>query len=55
MLGVKGRQHCPTITNSLVFNDLNRGVEGHWNHPYGRPWATVDELVKEPLAHLVGN
>lgn len=31
-----------------------RGVEGHWNHPYGRPWATVDELVKEPLAHLVG-
>ncbi|CEP10388.1 hypothetical protein [Parasitella parasitica] len=36
-----------------LFNQ-NRGVEGHWNHPYNRPWATVDELVKEPLANLVG-
>lgn len=34
---------------------IYRGVEGHWNHPYNRPWATVDEYVKEPLARLVGN
>ncbi|KAL0143435.1 kynureninase [Mucor lusitanicus] len=48
----------PKRSRQLINEELDawskRGVEGHWNHPYGRPWATVDELVKEPLAHLVG-
>ena len=32
----------------------SRGVEAHWDHPYNRPWATVDEVVKEMMAELVG-
>ncbi|KAG1139780.1 hypothetical protein G6F38_009586 [Rhizopus arrhizus] len=48
----------PKRSRQLVNEEFDawgkRGVEGHWNHPYNRPWATVDELVKEPLAHLVG-
>jgi hypothetical protein len=31
-----------------------RGVQGHWNHPYNRPWATADEDVKDQLARMVG-
>ncbi|KAI8376544.1 pyridoxal phosphate-dependent transferase [Radiomyces spectabilis] len=30
------------------------GVEGHWNHPYNRPWAVIDEAVKDSLARVVG-
>ncbi|CAO3593614.1 unnamed protein product [Absidia cylindrospora] len=48
----------PKQTRTLVNQEFDawsqRGVEGHWNHPFNRPWATVDEQVKEHLAHLVG-
>ncbi|CAO3607697.1 unnamed protein product [Mucor hiemalis] len=48
----------PKRSRDLINEELDawsrRGVEGHWNHPYNRPWATIDELVKEPLANLVG-
>ncbi|KAG0168969.1 Kynureninase (L-kynurenine hydrolase) [Apophysomyces sp. BC1034] len=48
----------PKRSRELVIQELDvwaaRGVEGHWNHPHGRPWVTIDEVVKEPLAHLVG-
>lgn len=48
----------PKRSRELINQELDawgkRGVEGHWNHPYNRPWATIDELVKAPLANLVG-
>ncbi|KAI8967130.1 pyridoxal phosphate-dependent transferase [Mycotypha africana] len=48
----------PKCTKELILEELDawgkRGVEGHWSHPYGRPWATMDEIVKEPLARIVG-
>ncbi|KAG2204660.1 hypothetical protein INT47_011955 [Mucor saturninus] len=48
----------PKRSRELINQELDawgrRGVEGHWNHPYNRPWATIDELVKSPLANLVG-
>ncbi|KAI8058995.1 hypothetical protein BC940DRAFT_338509 [Gongronella butleri] len=48
----------PKQTRTLVNQEFDawsrRGVEGHWNHPFNRPWATVDEQVKGYLADLVG-
>ncbi|GAA5813658.1 hypothetical protein MFLAVUS_007143 [Mucor flavus] len=48
----------PKRSRELINEELTtwgqKGVEGHWNHTYNRPWATIDELVKEPLANLVG-
>ncbi|CAO3610083.1 unnamed protein product [Cunninghamella echinulata] len=48
----------PKQTRQLVNEEFDawsqRGVEGHWNHPFNRPWATVDEQVKGYLADIVG-
>lgn len=57
MLGVEGKTKKKLsfgYSKKYINFFLDRGVEGHWNHPYNRPWATIDELVKEPLANLVG-
>ncbi|KAL0073632.1 kynureninase [Phycomyces blakesleeanus] len=48
----------PELARKRVIEELDvwskRGVEGHWNHPHNRPWVTIDEIVKEPLARIVG-
>lgn len=32
----------------------DRGVDGHFDHPFGRPWVTVDEEVVAKSATIVG-
>lgn len=48
----------PLRTRDLVMQEFDvwgkKGVEAHWDHPYNRPWATVDEVVKGMMAELVG-
>jgi len=31
-----------------------RGVNGHFDHQFGRPWVTIDETVKDQSARIVG-
>ncbi|KAI8078732.1 pyridoxal phosphate-dependent transferase [Halteromyces radiatus] len=52
-LGLMPKQ-TPILVNQEFDAWSRRGVEGHRNHPYNRPWVTVDEQVKEHLANLVG-
>ncbi|TIB08962.1 hypothetical protein E3P89_03362 [Wallemia ichthyophaga] len=48
----------PKRTQSLIAEELDvwktRAVEGHFDHPYQRPWKSCDELVKGSLAAIVG-
>lgn len=48
----------PKSTRQLLQEELdvwaNVGVEGHFDHAYGRPWVTIDETVKGFSATLVG-
>ena len=32
----------------------SKGVEGHFNHQFDRPWKSCDELVRSSLSNLVG-
>ena len=32
----------------------HRGVEGHFDHPYGRDWMHIADFVHPLLAELVG-
>ncbi|KAJ3356043.1 hypothetical protein GGF32_001729 [Allomyces javanicus] len=48
----------PRGTRDLLMHELdvwaNRGVMGHFDHPYGRPWAEIDETVTGEAAKIVG-
>jgi kynureninase len=48
----------PKRVQQLLSEDLQvwaeRGVEGHFDHPYGRPWLTVDEECCRLMAPIVG-
>ncbi|CAO3664662.1 unnamed protein product [Umbelopsis ramanniana] len=48
----------PLRSRNLVMQEFDvwgkKGVEAHWDHPYNRPWAAVDEVVKGMMAELVG-
>lgn len=48
----------PKRTQTLIAEELDvwktRAVEGHFDHPYSRPWKSCDELVKASLAGIVG-
>lgn len=48
----------PRSVQSLLLEELDvwakRAEEGHFNHPYGRPWLTVDEECARLLLPLVG-
>jgi kynureninase len=34
----------------LIFS----GVHGHFSHRFGRPWVSIDELVQDSSARIVG-
>lgn len=48
----------PTNTKQMIREELevwaSQGVDGHFDHPHGRPWVSVDEAVLEPSARIVG-
>lgn len=48
----------PIELRSLVQQELDvwadRGVMGHFSHPYKRPWKDIAELVQESMAKVVG-
>lgn len=48
----------PKITRELVNQELDvwadSGVEGHFDHPHGRPWVSIDDTVKNQSAVIVG-
>ncbi|KXS11948.1 kynureninase [Gonapodya prolifera JEL478] len=48
----------PKGTKTLISQELDswsrRGVHGHFDHPYGRPWVTVDEEVVAKSCAIVG-
>ncbi|KAK9459210.1 pyridoxal phosphate-dependent transferase [Lipomyces oligophaga] len=48
----------PRRTRELLFEELDVwakvGVNGHFRHPHGRPWMTIDETVKGKMATVVG-
>ncbi|KAJ3098857.1 hypothetical protein HDU96_010922 [Phlyctochytrium bullatum] len=48
----------PRRTRELLNQELDvwaeRGVNGHFDHPHGRPWVTVDDNVIEESAKIVG-
>jgi len=31
-----------------------RGVEGHFDHKFNRPWVSIDETVTKESARIVG-
>ncbi len=31
-----------------------RLIKGHFDHPHGRPWALIDDQVKQQSARIVG-
>jgi kynureninase len=33
---------------------MDRGVDGHFDHPFDRPWVTIDEEVVKKSARVVG-
>ena len=39
---------------TLLFGCAHRGVEGHFDHPYGRDWMHIADFVHPLLAELVG-
>ncbi|CAH7687894.1 kynureninase [Phakopsora pachyrhizi] len=45
-------------TAELILEELNvwaeRAVNGHFDHPYGRNWKDICDLVNSTLAYLVG-
>ncbi len=48
----------PAKTKELITEELHvwgdKGVCGHFDHPYGRPWVSVDDNVVEESAKIVG-
>lgn len=48
----------PAKTKELINEELqvwgDRGVHGHFDHPYQRPWVSVDDYVIEESAKIVG-
>ncbi|KAJ3411155.1 hypothetical protein HDV05_002669 [Chytridiales sp. JEL 0842] len=48
----------PKRTKALLMEELDvwaeRGVNGHFDHPEGRPWALIDDHVVEESAKIVG-
>ncbi|KAG2171937.1 hypothetical protein INT43_001413 [Umbelopsis isabellina] len=48
----------PLRSRDLVMQEFEvwgeKGVEAHWDHKYNRPWASVDETVKDMMANIVG-
>ncbi|RUS31835.1 pyridoxal phosphate-dependent transferase [Jimgerdemannia flammicorona] len=48
----------PKRTRRLIMEELDiwakKGVEGHWNHDYKRPWVNINETVVDVSADLVG-
>ncbi|KAJ3186664.1 hypothetical protein HDU85_007484 [Gaertneriomyces sp. JEL0708] len=48
----------PKKTRKLLEEELDvwasAGVQGHFNHPYGRPWVSIDDNVIAESARIVG-
>jgi kynureninase len=48
----------PKATEKLINEELTvwkrKGVDGHFEHDFGRPWVTIDEPCLEPMAKIVG-
>lgn len=48
----------PKLTETLIKQELQvwqeRGVQGHFDHPYNRPWVRVDDYVRPQMASIVG-
>ncbi|KAI9014852.1 pyridoxal phosphate-dependent transferase [Gaertneriomyces semiglobifer] len=48
----------PKKTRKLLEEELDvwasAGVQGHFNHPYGRPWVSIDDHVIAESARIVG-
>jgi len=48
----------PVGTRTLVLEELEvwkqQGVTGHFDHPHGRPWVSMDEQVTAKMANVVG-
>ena len=48
----------PKSTENLIAEELQvwktKGVEGHFDHKFGRPWVSIDEHCLDPLAKIVG-
>lgn len=48
----------PAKTKQLIAEELqvwgDKGVHGHFDHPFGRPWVSVDDNVVEESAKIVG-
>jgi hypothetical protein len=46
------------ICNSSALTSIRAfffsGVNGHFDHPHGRPWVTIDETCLEQTAKIVG-
>lgn len=42
------------VCSLLIPFAFHRGVNGHFDHEYGRPWVTIDETVRDESACLVG-
>ena len=36
------------------FCQISRGVEGHFHHPFGRPWVTIADEAAKLMANIVG-
>jgi len=52
-LGLLPRRSEQLVKEELVAWGL-KGVEGHFDHPHGRNWMTIDSTVTPLLAELVG-
>ena len=48
----------PKQTREIINQELDvwaqKGVDGHFDHPHGRPWVTIDDQVQQQSAHIVG-
>ena len=48
----------PKGTRELLNQELDvwasKGVDGHFDHPFERPWVTIDDHVTKQSAHIVG-
>ncbi len=49
-----GKRYEHFYCTTPLFSCNQRGVEGHFNHPEGRPWMSTTDLINPLLAELVG-
>jgi hypothetical protein len=38
----------------IPLSQISRGVEGHFHHPFGRPWVTIADEASKLMANIVG-